>query len=385
MRRWIVLGLSALLAACSSAPVAPPAAPEPRLFHDALFAPPSQPIRAADVFALDDDMRRYLHEQLRPRMRDGRQRTLIESLHQHGALRLEYDAATTRNAREAFAARTGNCLSLVLMTAAFAKELGLAVTYQSAIVDETWSRSGNLYFVSGHVNIVLGRRPAQRSAYDAEQYLTVDFLPPEELRGLRTRPIEEHTVLAMYMNNRAAEALVAGQVDDAYWWAREALHQSSEFLPTYNTLGVVYLHRRALAAAEQAFDHVLRREPGNRQALANLASALHQQGRHDESAAVKRRLAALEPEPPFHYFNLGMAALRSGDYPAARSYFAKEVDRAAYNHEFHFWLAVASLQLGEVNEARRQLKLALDNSTTRSDRDLYSAKLDRLKAATQAH
>jgi tetratricopeptide (TPR) repeat protein len=377
MRRWIVLGLCALLAACASAPVVPPA---PELLQDALFAPPAEPVSAEEVFSLDDGMRSYLKEELVPRVRHGRQRALIESLYRRGGLKLEYDSAMTRNAREAFAARSGNCLSLVIMTAAFAKELGLAVSYQEGLIEETWSRSGNLYFANGHVNITLSQRLQQRAAFDSDQLLTVDFLPPEELVGLRTRQIDEATVLAMYMNNRAAELLAAGRVDDAYWFAREAVRQKSGFLPAYNTLGVVYLQRGQPQLAQHAFDLVLRYEPQNRQAMSNTVLALHRLGREPEAEAMKQRLAALEPNPPFHFFNLGMAALRSGDYPAARKWFAREVDRASYNHEFHFWLAVAELQLGEVNEAQRQLKLALDNSTRRSDRELYAAKLDRLRA-----
>lgn len=382
MRRWIVLGLTALLAACASAPVVTP--PSTEFFHDEAFVPASEPIRAADVFALDEQMRRYVHEELAPRIRrDGSQRTLIDMLYQRGGLQLEYDAAITRNAREAFAARSGNCLSLVIMTAALAKELELPVTYNSAMIDETWSRSGDLYFANGHVNITLGRRISQRMAYDAEQLLTVDFLPAEELRGLRTREIDERTVVAMFMNNRAAEALVAGRVDDAYWWAREAIRQRSDFLPAYNTLGVVYMHHDQVRAAERAFAHVLQVQPKHRQAMSNQVLALRAQGRTAEAEALKLKLASLEPEPPYHFFNLGMAALKARDFVAARKWFAKEVDRASYNHEFHFWLAIAELQLGEVNEARKELKLALDNSTTRSERDLYAAKLDRLKASVR--
>ncbi len=380
MRRWIVLGLCALLAACAGPQRLPPP-PAAELFNDSLFVPPSQPIDGDAIFALDDQMRRYLERELRPRMRDGRQRSLVEALNQHGALRLEYDAARTRSASEAFAARAGNCLSLVLMTAAFAKELDMPVTYNSAIIDEAWSRSGNLYLVSGHVNITLGRRPSNlRSSYDAEHLLTVDFMPPEELRGLRTREIPERTVVAMYMNNRAAEALVAGKLDEAYWWVREAIQRSSDYLPAYNTLGVVYLRHGQPALAETVLAQVVRQEPSNRPALSNLVNALRAQGRLADAEATAARLAALEPEPPYHFFNLGMAAYRAGDHRAARDWFAKEVSRAGYNHEFHFWLGVAELQLGNLREARRQLQLAMDNSTSRSHRDIYAAKLDRLKA-----
>ena len=52
--------------------------------------------------------------------------------------------------------------------------------------------------------------------------------------------------------------------------------------------------------------------------------------------------------------------------------------RAPDYHEFHFWLAVTYFGLGEVEPARRHLTLAMKNSTTRRDHDLYAAKLARL-------
>jgi hypothetical protein len=72
--------------------------------------------------------------------------------------------------------------------------------------------------------------------------------------------------------------------------------------------------------------------------------------------------------------------MKVGDFKTARDLFAKEVDRAAYYHEFHFWLAIASARLGDLEQARRHLAIAVENSTTRSDHDLYAAKLDRLQA-----
>lgn len=383
-RRWMMLGCCLLLAACASAPPLP--AVPPALLHDGDFAAPSHRPDPAEVFALDDAMRRYLVQDIGPRVRrEGAKQALVTALRERGALRLDYDATMTRNAREAFQARSGNCLSLVIMTAAFAKAMDLSVTFQSAVLEETWSRSGNLYFASGHVNVTLAPRMTDfGNAYDAAHYMTIDFLPEDELRGLRTRPVDESTIIAMYMNNRAAESLVAGEVDDAYWWAREALRQRSDFLPAYNTLGVVYLQRSMPAAAESAFTHVLQHGPDNAQALANLASALKAQGRNAEAEAVQKRLARVEPVPPFRDFRLGLAAMRAGQVAAARDLFAKEVDRAPYYHEFQFWLGVAEFRLGHAEQARKHLELAMENSTTRSDRDLYAAKLDRLKA-TQLH
>ena len=379
MRTWASLLLCLLLAACAEAPVAqrPDA-----LFNDQLFGTPSERISADDVFALTDEMRSYLNTDMARQFRaKGRQQALVDALYQRGQLKLEYDAAMTRNAAQAFDARSGNCLSLVIMTAAFAKELGLRVEYQSAFREETWSRAGNLYLRSGHVNLTLSRRATDLQGSDASRPpLTIDFLPAEAIGGLRTRSIDEATVVSMYMNNRAAEALVQGHLDDAYAWARAAVAHRPGFYSAYNTLGVIYLRHGDLAQAEQVFSHILEREPANTRVLYNLAAALGQLGRAGEAAEVRRKLAQIEPHPPFYYFNLGIAAMEHDDFRAARDLFAKEVARADYYHEFHFWLALASFRLGEIEPAREHLALAMQNSTTRRDHDLYAAKLAWLRS-----
>lgn len=375
MRYALVVGIS-LLAGCATAPVGPP--PEP-LFHDARFAPPSERISAAEVFALNDDMRRYVREKLDVRRATlGSRQALVEAV-LYGDLRLEYDSAHTRTAAEAFEARAGNCLSLVILTGALAKELGLSVTYNHAFIPELWSRTGNVYFLNGHVNVTLGRRSFEsRIGYDAAELMTIDFLPPLELRGLRVEALEESTIVAMFMNNRAAEALVRGRLDDAYWWARAATHQDPAFMAAYNTLGVIYMRSGEPADAERVFRHVLAAEPRNTRAWANLALALARQGHDPEARSAERQLARLEGEAPFYFFHKGLAAMEAGDFRSARTLFTRELERDPDYHEFHFWLALAELRLGNVERARTELAAAQQNSTTRRDHDLYGAKLQRL-------
>jgi tetratricopeptide (TPR) repeat protein len=383
MRTWASLLLCLWLAACAATP---PATPRPdHLLHDERFGAPSERIAVEDVFAISDSMKDYLHHEIAGLLRaKGLQRGLVEALYREGQLKLEYDAAMTRNARQAFDARAGNCLSLVIMTAALAKELGLGIEYQSAYLEETWSRSGDFYLRSGHVNITLGRRFIDKGTHKDPTNFTIDFLPAEEVRFLRTRSISEQTVVAMYMNNRAAEALVQNRLDDAYWWARNAIAQNPDFVSAYNTLGIVYLHHGDLQSADDVFAHALQREPANTRAMFNRAQALRALGRPAEANALYQRLTQIEPHPPFHFFNLGVAAMQKNDYRVARDLFAKEVARAEYYPEFHYWLALASFKLGEVDQARKHLALAIENSTSRGDHDLYAAKLAWLKSHQRA-
>src|SRR3989442_1610985 len=309
MKHLAVPALCILLAACAHTPVAQAPA---QLFSDHLFAAPSERIRAEDVFALSDAMKRYLETDMAgPLLNKGLQKGLIDALYIKNQLRLDYDAAITRNASQAFEARSGNCLSLVIMTAAFAKALGLSVEYHSAFVEPSWSRVGGIYFLSGHVNLTLGGKwLGARAAYATGELLTIDFLPAQELRGLRTWVIPEQTILAMYMNNRAAEALARGQLNDAYWWGRAAIGQDPAFLSAYNTLGVIYLRHGDWPQAEEVLGYILEREPANAQALSNLALALEKQGRVAESGVLDRRLAGGEPHPAFPFFHPGPPAPR---------------------------------------------------------------------------
>jgi Tfp pilus assembly protein PilF len=378
MKHLMVVACSIVLAACVSTPPQS-SAPIDALFNDALFAPPSSRISAGDVFALSPEMREFMTGDIARLVRSrGSQHGLFDALQDKGMLKLEYDAAMTRNASEAFAARSGNCLSLVLMTAAFAKAMGMPVRYQNVFVDETWSRNGDFYLAIGHVNLSLGRRLVEYGPN--EPTMTIDFLPPRDIRGLRSWVIDESTIVAMSMNNRAVESLTSGNADDGYWFAREAIAQDRRFLSAFNTLGVAYQRHGNLAQAQRAFEYVMEREPGNTRAMSNLASVLYARGDTAAARALSEKLARMEPNPPFAFFKRGLAAMEAGDYRVARDMFAKEVDRAAYYHEFQFWLALAYLGLGETEKARAHLAIAAENSTTRNDHDLYAAKLDRLRA-----
>ena len=369
----------ALLAGCATTVPLAPAVPE--MFDDAHFSAAADPIDPADIMKLTPEMKAYLAEQILPLARSrGVRQALTESLYNRSKLQLEYDSSTTRTAAQAFDARQGNCLSLVIMTGAFANALGLKVTFQQVATEQLWSRSGGMYFMSGHVNLLLEKRHADSIGhFDRDDLYTIDFMPGEG-NELHAHAISQETVLAMFMNNRAAEAMVHGQLDDAYWRARQAIKLDPQFRSAYNTLGVIYLRHGDAAHAEQVLHYVLNGAPDNPRVLANYAEALRELGRTGEAQAIQKRLASVEPVPPFYWFVQGQAALHQGDFLRARELFLKEIARAPDYHEFHYALAMADFGLNRFEEARSELALAMDDAVKRTDHDLYAAKLDKLKS-----
>ncbi len=386
LARFAGLAAAFVLAGCASVP-APPSLGS--LWRDSAYAPPPQPLPSAtELFALSPAMHRFVEQDLARAApaRDPRL-ALVQALYRspaeggHG-LQLAYEASHTRTAAEAFEARAGNCLSLVMMTAAFARHLELAVGYQAVHTDEYFSRAGSLTLASGHVNLVLGSRGVRHlpSRLGADP-LVVDFLPPSELRGQRSEPLAEATIVAMYFNNRAAELLAEGQRDQAYWHAREALRHDPGFVHAVNTLGVIHQRSGQPVAAEAAFRHVLAHDDQAVAALTNLVALLRASGRAAEAQPLSERLLALQPVPPFHWLRLGREALAGGDAARALELLRRELRRQPEQDEVHFALAEAHLRLGDARRAQQHLMQAAEFSTRRADQHRYAAKLSHLRAA----
>jgi Tfp pilus assembly protein PilF len=372
----LVLGL---LSSCATTP---PATDSASLFEDAAFAPQSESIDPQAVFALSPQMLEFIATDVAAEQKaSGRQRGLFDALYRNGEPWLDYDATYTRNSSEAFAARSGNCLSLVLMTAAFAKQMGLSVRYQQVYTRESWSRRENLKYLNGHVNVTLvAPNVPERGGMTGPGGLRIDFIPIDESDTQHLRVLEEKTIVAMYMNNRAVELLAQGELDRAYWWAKAAIAQDRDYLGATNTLAIVYKARGLLPEAERVLRALLALEPDNIVALDNLVLVLAAEGRDAESKAVAARLKSLRPVPPFHYYDLGLEALEARDFSRAKELFLREMRRDAGYDRFHASLALADYGLGDLHGAQVQMALAVEQSTTAAERAAYARMLAHLRA-----
>jgi Tfp pilus assembly protein PilF len=382
LRLWGASIACALAAGCATAPPGPPAVIND-LFSDARFGPPTQTIGAQRLFELSPSMLAYLNSDVfrGEVQRKGPEMGLVDALYDRQSLQLDYDGSLTRTAAETFAAKRGNCLSLVVMTAAFAKALKLDVSFQDVKIDTEWSRNGNLYMGNTHVNLsVVAPSTLNTNNGESLNRITIDFVPPLQAGQQRMNRISENMIVSMYMNNRSAEEFAKGQIDNAYWWARAAVERDPSFVAAYNTLGVVYQKRGDTDLAERVYKRALAQAPDDTVVMSNLVPVLAQLGKGEESRALAARAASLDPEPPFFYFEKGIKAMEAGKFADARQLFGREVRRSPYNHEFHYWLAMAHLRLGAAQAARDEMAIALDNSTSVDASRRYSSKLAALRS-----
>jgi Tfp pilus assembly protein PilF len=367
-----------LLISCASPPTPKL---QQSLLRDELFTEAFVSIDPDSVFRVSPEMKAYLRNDIADQIkRLGHAQGLFTALYSNRHLKLEYDSSRTRTANEAFADRTGNCLSLAIMTAAFADELELSSNFDLVAIEENWLRLNDLYITSTHVNLTLGqRRTSLRGGVDKGTFLTIDFSPLARDANQKSSAIDRRRILAMYMNNRAAETLVHRQPLQAYWWAREAINQDPTYASAFNTLSIVYRRAGYVALSELPLRHALTIDPNNLQALSNLRDALSNDSRLAERDEINRKIRNLIQHEPYHFFDLGRTAFEQGKYLLAKEMFSREISRQPYNHEFHFWLARSFAELGDGSNALRHLSIAFDTSTTTRDQGIYSGKLVRLK------
>lgn len=372
-----------LMSACAVAPVQESQLGGVRgMLADDAFRKLALPVKPEQVFELTPEMIEFTRTRIEPQARRlGIRRALMDALYEHSELLLRYDAEYTRTAAQAFHERRGNCLSLVIMTAAIARSLEVPVRIRSVYVDEVWTRSKDLSFVTGHVNLTLAPRVRDSNWLSTEPDVwSIDFEPETRAHHRRVVELSDSTVIAMFMNNRAAESLNRDELDEAYWWAREAMLAEPRYLAAFNTMGVVYRRHGQLDKAETVLKHVLSVEPSNAQALSNLAVVLAGQSREVERQQLLTRLSELQPVPPFKFLDDGIAAMRRGDFVAARALFDKELARSAFSDEAHFWRALASYALRDARAAAEHLRRAADASPTLRQRGVYEAKLASIEA-----
>jgi Tfp pilus assembly protein PilF len=332
----LVCGLA--LGGCATQGPVQSAPRSPTWLDDAAFADKRFEVDVAAVAALSPAMRAYLQSSIAPHRDVDPARALLDALYETGGLRIAYDGSTTRTAAETFAARRGDCLSLALMTAAFARELGMEVRFQRVLVRDVVIADGDLVRVIGHVNVSLGSRLPGA----LQLWTTIDFLPSEDARQLRFEPISMHRVEAMHFNNKAAEMLADGQIGKAYWWARASVTSDPSFPSAYITLGAIWDRADRRQLARLAYGRALELDPGNPNVTKNLALMDSRDLRLTVSAAT----TGLE--------RTMLSQLKAGEFENVRQR-ALQALQSGGVAELHLILAAAYSGLGEAAKAAEEL------------------------------
>lgn len=368
--KWIKLLLVTLLfgmSACQSTPSPNQAFKIANLFHDELFTP-IDTVEVDDIYRLPEPFVAQFRRQFQAdNMLRSQSIIANEWLAQYIGAQdggFEYRDNVTHTASETALNRQGNCMSLVVLSAALADVLNVPVEFYDIDIEPVWDRLGGFYLVNGHVNLSLLPAKDSHTVLFRGTDILVDFLPERSVRAYHKKTVNKRQLTAMFYNNIAAEALVDADYDTAYSLVKKSILLDPQYVAAINTIAVIYRHKGYEAEAEYAYRLALQVDSQDLTTLYNLALILGEQGRLQEWAEIHKVLELARINNPFYYYDMAQQAYFDKQYQDALVWYKRAVEKADYRHEFYFGLSRAYWATGEAGLAEKNLKRAMALSDT---------------------
>lgn len=279
-----------------------------------------------------------------PRPPLARLQWLVQHLFAADGFALAYDNSRTRSVAETLAERRGNCLSFTLTFVALARAVGLDARLQESDRNQLWLRDDDTLFHARHMNAVV-RIGHRRFVADFDRDLPLLRTP--------ARIVDDTRGLAHYFNNRGAERMAEGDLDDAESLFARAIALDPGLVSSWNNRGVLRLRRGDPEGAESDWRRALRLDTAHAPALSNLLALYRRQGRLERVPALERRLQQAQRRDPFHQFLRAMEHERAGRHLEALAHYRTALRLQRDEPLFQLGAARMLEALGERREAAR--------------------------------
>ena len=331
----------------------------------------------SEIFELNNDARRFVSDLQHKRDRSGKIEELVAAIFNRSDFNMIYDNSANTTAKETFENRSANCLSLSIMTYALAKEAGLGVTFREIEIPEYWTRKEGFSLLNGHINLRITELDDHSSRiYVDNRTMVVDFDPFSPKKYFPSKAATKERVLAMFYNNKGADALVKSDFMTAYAYFRQAIVSDPQFQDAWANLGILYRMRGHYDWAENTYHEALKLNPDNLTILENLAVLNQHQGRYELADNIMETVEIRRQSNPYYHFILGEQELEANNYEAAKMHYKKAIKLDSSHHEFYFGLAKVHLFMGDREMALRYLRRAKSNTKIDDLKDHYQHKMD---------
>lgn len=284
----------------------------------------------------------------------------------------------TYTARQALEQKGGNCLSLTVLTTAFAQLAGVQISYQLLEQNPVYSIDNSLLITSDHLRAVLVSHHSSESGFDSLLRLTIDYFDTDGLSYVDNVSVEAQ--MSMFYSNRAADALVRGDYNLAFSNAERALQHYPENASALNTIGILHRKQGDLARAEKIYKFGLSNLSKGSIFVRNYVSLLANQERDVEIAQLLSEANNHNNDHPWQWVRAGRAEYQAGNYGKALKYYERAIKLAPEVHQLHLFAGRASYAAGDVRSSKRYLSKALALAKDAKSKRSYKKKLFALRS-----
>jgi len=264
-----------------------------------------------------------------------------------------------------------NLASFTNLFVALAREARLDARYQIIDVPPIWDSADGWVMLNSHINVVVR---GVRLGVVSRDYI-VDFNTPEYDGAWPRHAVSDRVAFALYYNNRAVEAMRAGDLRLAFANFKLAISKSSLVAGTWVNLGALYSRQRHYESAQAAYEQALRINPNEKSALTNLARLNDEIGNTALAETYRSRIRTYERMNPYYHYALADSAYKAGNYETALGEIEKAISLKRDDHRFYFLEGLVHYRQGDVAGARSALAIAERVSTEDTDKKRYADKL----------
>ena len=341
-----------------------------------------EPEAESEIFAIPDDVKLQLTnvgaEHIDTELKA---KAVLEFILQFADDGLIYDNASTRTVRETLEYGRANCLSLSILAYSLATELGMDATFQDVKIPEYWTSNFNQSWLNGHVNVRISKKKLadiNRSFTFKTRDVIVDFDPYSLKKHFPEFAINKQRIVAMFYNNKAAQAFTDGNYLTAFTYYKAAVNADPTFAVTWSNLAVLYRVHNQYQLAEQSYNLSLKLNPDSNNTRSNLAYLYRMTDRQNKAEILEQQIIEKRKNNPYYYLMLGNESLKNNDMEQAVMQFHHSLRLDKHIHEAHFGLAKAFFALHKPDKAAYYLDKAVQTATSSQDQRRYETKLNML-------
>jgi tetratricopeptide (TPR) repeat protein len=292
----------------------------------------------------------------------------------------QYEGVTL-SASDALSLNGGNCMTLAILTSALAQIAGIEIDYELMDDIPLYEINDRTILKGVHIRTILYNKTLnteENLLLLSRPGIKIDYFPTNRQRFIAN--LDENDYLTMYYDNVAVEALMANDLNRAYWYSMEALRYSPGSSSTINMLAILNRRQGDTEKAEQLYVYGIEHAEEKLTLLKNYHNLLTNLGRTEDAVSIEKRLQTLDDPSPFHWIQIARSAYESGEYQQAINYFNRAISLAPYLHEAQLGIAQSLYKTGELQGAKKALEAAIEKAQKRSTVSLYEAKLASLRS-----
>lgn len=283
----------------------------------------------------------------------------------------------TYTAQQSLTSKSGNCLSLTMLTTAYAQLAGVKVTYQLLDQNPIYSIDNNsLLVTSDHLRAVLHSPPHNEEAgiFSSVSMIRIDYFQTDGLSYIDN--VSTELQLSLFYSNLAVEHLSKQDLDTAYAYADRALEIYKGNASALNTMGILHRKRGDLAKAEEVYWHGANYFDKGPTFVRNYVDLLESQSRDADLSGLIKNKPLTSDDHPWQWVRAGKNAYVSGAYEEAVSYYENALALAPDVHQVYSLAGAASFAAGDRQKSHDYIVKALSLAKESNDQRHYKRKLE---------